>query len=125
MEGISKKALYCGLAVLALGAALGLYLGIGSGEDVRDHGSGADAARRELDRAVDRERRAAGEAMELAGDAEILGDEIGSVREELEDAQREAGMALEGADRASVLIGKCQSIIAGVRGRGAKDEAAH
>ena len=125
MEGISKKALYCGIAVFALGAALGLCLGISTGEDVRDHGVGADALGRELERAVERERRAAGEALELAGDAESLGDEIGSVREELEDAQREAGLALEGTDRADVLIGECQQIIAGVRRRGAKDETAH
>ena len=125
MEGISKKALYCGVVFLALGVALGLYLGIGAGENVRDHGVGADAVGIELERAVERERRAAGEALELAGDAESLGDEIGSVREELEDAQREAGLALEGTDRADVLIGECQQIIAGIRERGAKDEAAH
>ncbi len=63
--------------------------------------------------------------MELAGDAESIGDEIGSVREKLEDAQREAGLALEGTDRSDVLIGECQQIIARVRGRGAKDETAH
>ena len=66
-----------------------------------------------------------GVILELAGDAESLGNEIGSVREKLEDAQREAGLALEGTDRADVLIGECQQIIAGVRRRGAKDETAH
>ncbi len=81
--------------------------------------------RGELERAVDRERRAAGEAHELAGEAESFGDEIGSVREELEDAQREAGLALEGTDGADRLVGECQQIIAGVRRRGAKDETAH
>ena len=63
--------------------------------------------------------------MELAGAAESLGGEVGSVREELEDARREAGLALEGTDRADDLIGECQQILAGVRRRGAKDETAH
>ena len=125
VEGNRKKALYCGLAALALVLALGCFLCLGIREDVRDQRNGTDAARRELERAVERERRAAGEAMELAGDAERHGDEIGSVREELEDAQREAGLALEGIDYSDVLIGECQQIIAGVRGRGAKDETAH
>ena len=125
MEGNRKKALYL-CAAVALGLlALGYFLCLGAGEDVRDQRNGTDAARRELERAVERERRAAGEAMELAGDAERHGNEIGRVREELEDAQREAGLALEGIDYSDVLIGECQQIIAGVRGRGAKDETAH
>ena len=125
VEGNRKKALYL-CAAVALGLlALGYFLCLGAGEDVRDQRGGTDTARGELERVVERERRAAGEAMELAGDAESLGDEIGSVREELEDAQREAGLALEGTDRADLLIGECQSIIAGVRARGATDKAAH
>ena len=125
VEGNRKKALCCGLAAALVLLALGCFLGLGVREDVRDQRNGTDAIGRELERAVERERRAAGEAHELAGDAESLGDEIGSVREELEDAQRETGLALEGTDRADVLIGECQQIIEGVRRRGAKDEAAH
>ena len=111
---------------MALGLLVaGYFLCFGVREDVRDQRNGTDTVRRELERVVERERRAAGEAHELAGEAENLGDEIGSVREELEDAQREAGLALEGTDRADSFIGECQQIIAGVRGRGAKDETAH
>ena len=62
--------------------------------------------------------------LELAGEAGSLGDEIGSVREDIEDARREAGLAIEGTDRASVLIGECQSIVERVRGRGTTEAAA-
>ena len=121
-EGLRKN-LLCGAVGFLCGIALGLWLGIGGGENVPNNGIGIDAIRGELERAVERERRAAGEAHELAGEADSLGDEIGSVREELEDAQREAGLALEGTDRASVLIGECQSIVERVRAGGEAEAA--
>ena len=92
------------------------------GKDVRDQRGGADAARDELERAIDYEQRATRETRELAGEAENLGDELGTVREKLEDARREVGLVVEGNDRADSLIGECQQIIAGVRARGTKGE---
>ena len=69
VEGNRKKALYL-CAAIALGLlALGYFLCLGAGEDVRNQRGGTDAIGRELERAVERERWAAGETHELAGDA--------------------------------------------------------
>ena len=117
-----RKNLFIGVVAFLVGLALGLYLSLSTGEGVRDNGSGIDAARRELERSVEREQRAAGAAHDLAGEAESLGDEIGGVREELEDAQHETGLALEGTDRADELIDECKSVIVAIRARGAADK---
>ncbi len=116
-----REYLVAALIAAVIGIALGVYLGVGTGPDVRDQRRGTDTIGTELERAVDRERRAAGDAHELAGDAEGIAGEIDEIREELGNAEREAGLAVEGTDRADILIGECQSIIAGVRARGAKD----
>ena len=119
LELLEKKVLG-GSARILVAAALGLllYLCFGTGSEVRDQRDGVGAVGRELERAVEREQRAAGEAHELAGDAVELRDEIEAVRDDLGDAQREAGALVEGTDRAEILIGECEQIIAGVRARG-------
>jgi len=118
---VPKNCLWIIIAV-AFGIAAWMLFCLGTGADVRDQRIGADAVGRELEHAIDHEQRAARETRELAGEAENLGDELGTVREKLEDARREVGLVVEGNDRADSLIGECQQIIAGVRARGTKNK---
>ena len=88
--------------------------------DVPDNGGGADEVRTELDGAIQSQQ----ESIQDLRDAEIAAEDL---RGEITDSRKEIGTAYESAkelgvqnDRAGEIIADCQSILRGVRQRGAR-----
>lgn len=93
----------------------GYMLGISSaGSDVHDNGSGAAGVGEQIEQAGTDIQHAAEGIKEAAGTADKIGSGI-------KDAKDTAGYIQSTADTSAELISECQSIIDGIRARGAQD----
>ena len=110
------------LIVFALLVAVfgcGYMLGISSaGPDVHDNGSGAAGDGQQIEQAGADIQHAAEGISQAAGTA----DQIGST---IKDAKDTAGYIHSTAADSAGIVAECQSILEGIRRRGATDQAAH
>lgn len=118
MNDKTKKMLVGIFIVVALCAAT--FLCSRERADVPDNGIRADEVRGELDGVIQSQR----ESVQDLRDAE---DTAQNLRGEITDSRKEIGAAYESAkelglqnDRAGEIIADCQSILRGVRQRGAR-----
>ena len=106
------------VAVFSLGYMFGCGSSTGTGENVHDNGGGAAGAGQQIEQAGADIQHAADGIKEAAGTADKIGAEIKSAKESAQYIHSTA------ADSAGI-ISECQSILEGIRRRGAQDQAAH
>lgn len=110
-----KRYLLC----FVLGAALGFAGGfLCFRENVPGNGDGIGAAREQLNRAAESERRSEEELGSAKDRADGITNQIEEGRNGISEAQRTADRLEENSDRAGSLIGESQSILSGIRERG-------
>lgn len=110
-----KKYMLC----FVLGAALGFAGGfLCFRENVPSNGDGIGAAREQLNRAAESERRSEEELGSAKDRADGITNQIEEGRNGISEAQRTADRLEENSDRAGSLIGESQSILSGIRERG-------
>lgn len=110
-----KKYMLC----FVLGAALGFAGGfLCFRENVPSNGDGIGAAREQLNRAAESERRTEEELGNAKDRADGITNQIEEGRNGISEAQRTADRLEENSDRAGSLIGESQSILSGIRERG-------
>ena len=106
-------------AVLVAVFGAGYMLGISSaGPDVHDNGGGAAGAGQQIEQAGADIQHAAEGISQAAGTADKIGSGIA-------DAKGTAQYIHSTAADSAGIIAECQSILEGIRRRGAQDQAAH
>lgn len=96
----------------------GYLLGVERTKDIYDHGSGAAGAGQQIEQAGADIQHAADGISQAAGTADKIGSGIA-------DAKGTAQYIHSTAADSAGIIAECQSILEGIRRRGAQDQATH
>ena len=106
------------VAIFGLGYLFGCRSSTGTGENVHDNGAGAAGAGQQIEQAGADIQHAADGIREAERSADKIGSGITNAKESAQYIHSTA------ADSAGI-IAECQSILEGIRRRGAQDQAAH
>lgn len=106
------------VAVFGVGYMFGCSSSTGTGENVHDNGGGAAGAGQQIEQAGADIQHAADGIQEAAGTA-------GAVSGTIKDAAGTAQYIHSTAADSAGIIAECQSILDGIRRRGAQDTASH
>lgn len=106
------------LIVLVVTFGAGYLLGVERTKDIYDHGSGAAGAGQQIEQAGTDIQHAAEGISQAAGTADKIGSGIA-------DAKGTAQYIHSTAADSAGLVAECQSILEGIRRRGAQDAPTH